>query len=359
MMQQAYPYHHIRGGSSKGLYFLEEVLPKDPGERDKVLIAAIGAGDTQIDGLGGGSTLTSKAAIVGSSTKEGCDVDYLFLQVVVGESRVDTTPNCGNILAGVGPFAIETGLVKPADGETRVVVHMVNSGKVCELLVKTPRGQVDYQGDAQIDGVPGIAAPIICNYRDVAGSACGALLPTGKVSDVIDGIEVTAIDNGMPVVVIRASDLGIKGTESPQSLNENEALKKKLESIRLQLGAPMNLGDVDGAAVPKMCLISQPLAGGVINTRTFIPYKCHTSIGVLGAVSVATACLMPGSVAEGLANLPEGNQATQTLSVEHPSGELSCTLEVQLDEQHGIEVKSAGLLRTARLLSRGDLFVPA
>ena len=345
----------MRGGSSKGLYFRAEDLPSDPAVRDRVLVAAMGSDARQIDGAGGAHPLTSKVAIVSRSASADADVDYLFVQVVVGEGRVDTTPNCGNMLAGVGPFAIETGLVPADDGETAVRVRMVNSGNLCELLVQTPDGVVTYDGDAQIDGVPGTSAPIVCNYLDVAGSATGSLLPTGQVLDVVDGIEITCIDNGMPVVVLRAQDLGISGYETRDELDANEALKAKLESIRLQIGPRMNLGDVTRKVVPKMSLIAPPRAGGHVCTRTFIPHDCHAAIGVLGAVSVATACIMPGSVAEGIATVPAGR--IKQMSVEHPSGEFSVTLEVGGTPEDP-KVQKAGLLRTARLIMRGEVLVP-
>ena len=354
-MQRAIPYMQLRGGSSKGLYFCASDLPADPVLRNKVLIAAMGVDKSQIDGLGGADPLTSKVAIVGLSDSPDADIDYLFAQVVVGGDRVDTTPNCGNILAGVAPFAIEAGLIEPTGDSTTVRINMLNSGSQCELVVRTPNGKVEYQGDACIDGVPGSAAPISCNYLNIAGSACGGLLPTGSRIDIVDGIEISCIDNGMPVVVLRAEDMGINGYESPAELNANEVLKSKLQSIRLQIGPKMNLGDVEGAAVPKMCMISPPLKDGICHTRTFIPYKCHSAIGVLGAVSAATAAIIPGTVAEGIATVPAG--ASKTLSVEHPSGEFSINLHV--DEQADPpQVLKAGLLRTARLLSRGELYVP-
>jgi 4-oxalomesaconate tautomerase len=293
---------------------------------------------------------------VSRSANADADVDYLFVQVVVGEGRVDTTPNCGNMLAGVGPFAIEQGLVAAADGVTRVRVRMINSDNLCELLVETPGRRVNYDGEARIDGVPGTSAPIVCNYLDVAGSACGSLLPTGNIVDVIEGVEVTCIDNGMPVVVLRAQDFGITGYETPEALDANDALKQRLEAVRLKLGPMMNLGDVTKKVVPKMCLISAARTGGNVNTRTFIPHDCHAAIGVLGAVSVATACILPGSVATGIATIPAGK--TKQLSVEHPSGEFSVTLEVGGTDASPV-VEKAGLLRTARMIMRGEVFVPA
>ncbi|MBL4827732.1 MAG: 4-oxalomesaconate tautomerase [Spongiibacteraceae bacterium] len=356
MPQTPIAYMQFRGGSSKGVYFLASSLPAKESARDQVLLAALGRDSRQIDGLGGADPLTSKVGIVSVSNRQDADINYLFAQVVVGENRVDTTPNCGNILAGVGPFALESGLVEATGDETRIRVYMLNSGKVCELVLQTPKGVISYEGDTRIDGVPGTSAPIICHYMDVAGSACGSLLPTGNVKDIVDGVELTCVDNGMPVVVVRAKDMGIEGDESPEELNANVSLKAKLQSIRLQLGPTMNLGDVDGAAVPKMCMISKAKKGGVINTRTFIPYKCHSSIGVLGAVSVATACILPGSVAEGIADVAEGNPVQ--MSIEHPSGEFSVNLDI--DRSAALpDVKKAGLLRTARLLSRGELYVPS
>ena len=350
MKQLEVPFMQLRGGSSKGLYFLATDLPSDGAARDKTLLDAVGRCSRQIDGLGGADPLTSKVAIVGRSSRVDADIDFLFAQVVVGEDKVDTTPNCGNILAGVGPFAVEAGLVRAQAGKTCVTVHMVNSGKLCELLLATPDGVMEYEGDTAIDGVPGTSAAVVCNYLDVAGSICGALLPTGNVVDSVGGVQVTCVDNGMPVVALLAKDFGLTGYESPEKLNGDQALKTRLESIRIELGPMMNLGDVADKAVPKMCLISPALRGGLINTRTFIPHKCHSAVGVLGAVSAATAAIIPGSVAEGLVNVPPGE--TKQISVEHPSGEFSLSLEI--DESGELpDIKKAGLLRTARLLSRG------
>jgi 4-oxalomesaconate tautomerase len=345
----------MRGGSSKGLYFLADDLPADIERRDKVLVAAMGADARQIDGAGGAHPLTSKVAIVSMSNEDEADIDYLFAQIVVGEGRVDTTPNCGNMLAGVGPFALEIGLI-PVHGDTTAVkVRMLNTGNLCELIMQTPNGAITYDGDAHIDGVPGTAAPIICNYLDVAGSVCGSLLPTGNVIDEVDGVEVTCIDNGMPVVVLRAADFGISGYESPKELDGNTELKRRIESIRLQIGPRMNVGDVKSKVVPKMSLISPARAGGHVNTRTFIPHDCHAAIGVLGAVSVATACILPGSVAAGIAQVPAG--AVKHMSVEHPSGEFLVTLEVGGTPAQPTVLK-AGLLRTARLILKGAVQVP-
>ncbi len=353
MPQLAIPYMHIRGGSSKGLFFNAADLPSDASAREQVLVAAMGADARQIDGLGGANPLTSKVAIVSSSEREGIDLDYLFVQVVVGKGVVDMTQNCGNILAGVMPFALETGMITATPGQTKARIYMVNSSNVCDVTVETPEGEITYVGDCRIDGVPGTASPVVCDYLDVAGSACGALLPTGQVVDSFDGVEVTCIDNGMPVVVLKADDFGLSGDESVAELNANTQLKERLESIRLQAGPAMNLGDVSSKVVPKMCLVSPAKSGGAFSTRTFIPHVCHDAIGVLGAVSAATAATLPGSVISHIARVPEGND--KAMSVEHPSGEFS----VQLSFADDGSLLSAGLLRTARALSRGEVLVPA
>tara|TARA_R110002110_G_scaffold301156_1_gene515261 strand:- start:224006 stop:225097 length:1092 start_codon:yes stop_codon:yes gene_type:complete len=358
-MQTAIPYMQLRGGSSKGLYFKASDLPQDQAAKDAVLVAAMcgvgGEDKRQIDGLGGSDPLTSKVGIVSLSAREDADLDYEFVQVVVGGNTTDRTQNCGNILAGILPFAIESGLLKADSPQTRARIFMTNSGSICEVVVQTPAGKVEYAGDARIDGVPGSAAPVMCNYMDLAGSATGALLPTGNLVDEVNGISVTCIDNGMPIVLIKAGDLGVSAYESRDELNGNEELKAKLESIRLQLGPVMNLGDVRDKVVPKMTLIAAPKAGGLIHTRSFIPHVCHAAIGVLAAVSVATACIIPGSVADGVASLPKPGKP---YSVEHPSGEFSVVLELD-DSVDPPQVHKAGLLRTARLLSRGEVYIPA
>lgn len=353
-MNRSISYMLIRGGSSKGIYLLKEDLPENEEERDEVILSLLGRDSRQIDGLGGANPLTSKVAVISSSAKEGVDVDFLFIQVVVGENRVDSSPNCGNILSGVGAYAIEKGLVKAEEGETRVRVNMINSNNVCELLIQTPGKKVLYSGDAKIDGVPGTSAPVICNYMDIAGSICGSLFPTGNKQDVVQNIPVTCIDNGMPVVLIRASDLGISGYESCEELSNNTQLRHTIENIRMEVGPKMNLGDVTNKVVPKMSIIAEPREGGNVCTRTFIPHNCHAAIGVLGAVSVATACLYEESVAKDIVTLPDG--LNKNISVEHPSGEFSVELESELIEGE-LHVKKAGLLRTARLMAKGEAYI--
>jgi 4-oxalomesaconate tautomerase len=312
--------------------------------------------ERQIDGMGGAHPLTSKVAVVGSATRNDADVDYLFLQVVVDAADVRDNQNCGNLLAGVGPFAIEHGLVPAAEGDTLVRIHMVNSGSIAVARIRTPGGIVAYEGDAHIDGVPGTAAPVTLDFLDVAGSVCGALLPTGNTSDMVDGVEVTCIDNGMPVVILRAADFGKSGAETPQQLESDRQLKQRIEAIRLAVGSRMNLGDVAGKTVPKMCLVAPPTGGGVIATRTFIPQRVHDSIGVLGAATVAAACLLPGAVAQQIAGLA-ATSGTRRLDIEHPTGFLTVELEVEVQGGEVRLVRTA-LLRTARKLMEGLVYVP-
>jgi len=345
------PCMWMRGGTSKGGYFLATELPSSPGERDAFLLSAMGSPDArQIDGMGGADPLTSKVAVIAPSRRPGVDVEYLFLQVFVDQPIVTDAQNCGNILAGVAPFAIERGLVKATDGETTVVIYMQNTGQVAEARVRTPGGRVTYAGAAHLDGVPGTASPIPVVFRDTAGSSCGSLLPTGNAVDTINGIAVTCIDNGMPVVILRASDLGVAGTETREQLDADVDLKAKLESIRLVAGPMMNLGNVREKSVPKMTLVSPPRAGGVINTRTFIPHRCHASIGVLGAVSVATACVLAGSPAAALARVPAGR--SKVMPIEHPIGESTIVVDIDADGK----VASAAVLLTARKLFDGIVF---
>ena len=358
MTQTAIPCTVMRGGTSKGLYFKLEDLPKDVAVRDAVLLAAMGSPDPrQIDGMGGAHPLTSKIAVVGPPTHPDADVDYLFLQAVVDEARIDAGQNCGNLLAGIGPFAIEEGIIAAEDGVTRVRINMLNTKSLAVAAIETPGGRVRYDGEARIDGVPGTAAPIPIDFLDVAGSSCGALLPTGNTRDVVDGIELTCIDNGMPVVVMRAADFGKTGYETPEALEADVELKARIEAIRLKVGPVMNLGDVAKKTVPKMCLVAPPQHGGAICTRNFIPHRVHEAIGVFGAVSVATACVTPGSVAAEVAGIADVEQVKE-LEVEHPTGFFTVAMDVSI-EAGAVQVRRSALLRTARRLMRGEVYVPA
>ena len=341
----------MRGGTSKGGYFLAEDLPADIAARDAFLLRVMGSPDArQIDGMGGANPLTSKIAVVKKSTREGVDVDYLFLQIFVDRPIVTDQQNCGNILAGVGPFSIERGLVSARNDLTEVRIFMENTGQTATATVETPGGKVRYDGSAHIDGVPGTASPQPIVFQDTAGSTCGALLPTGHAVDLIDGVAVTMIDNGMPCVIMSAEAMGISGTETPKELEGNEALRERLEAIRIKAGPMMNLGDVTEKSVPKMTMVSSALHGGTIATRSFIPHRCHEAIGVLGAVSVATACLLDQGPAQEIAGRGSGSE--RMLSIEHPTGEM--TVVAKLDDSG--QLLRAGILRTARKLFDGFVF---
>jgi 4-oxalomesaconate tautomerase len=347
----------MRGGTSKGAFFLAEDLPSDVAQRDALLLAVMGSPDaTQIDGVGGGHPLRSKVAIVSRSTEPDADVDYLFAQVVVAEPRVDTSQNCGNMLAGVAPFAIERGLVAAQDGVTTVRVRTLNTGSVTDLEVCTPNREVTYDGDTRIAGVPGTAAPIRISFRDVAGSVCGTLLPTGKVRDVVAGVPVTCLDNGMPVVVLSAASVGRTGYETIDELNADVELKAQLESLRRAAAELMGMGDVSNRNVPKITLLAPARNGGCVMTRNFIPHTCHTAVGVFAALSIATACILPGSVAEGLATVGAGDE--QLLAIEHPTGDFEIYLDADRSQLVPV-IRRGGMLRTARMLFDGLVYAHA
>jgi len=346
----------MRGGTSKGAYFLASDLPTDIAERDRILLSAMGSPDPrQIDGIGGADPLTSKVAVISPSSRPGIDVDYLFLQVWVDRPEVSDKQNCGNILAGVAPFAIERGLVRGCDPVTQVRIFMVNTSQTVVATVQTPGGKPEYQGNARIDGVPGTAAPIPLSFSDTAGSTCGALLPTGRAVDLVNGIAVTCIDNGMPVVVMRASDVGRTGYETRDQLDKDTELKARIEAIRLAVGPMMNLGDVKDQTVPKMILLAPPREGGVVSTRSFIPHRAHATIGVFAAVSVATACLLPDSPAHSLARIPDGT--TKLMLVEHPTGASPVSLTTDVHDGKTV-VTEAAIISTARALFEGRVLVP-
>ncbi|WP_163269261.1 4-oxalomesaconate tautomerase [Chelativorans alearense] len=357
LSQTTIPCILMRGGTSKGPYFRAQDLPSDPIMRDRVLLAAMGSPDArQIDGLGGADTLTSKVAIVGPSSREGVDVDFLFAQVSVTEAIVDTAPSCGNILAGVGPFALETGMLPMTEGETPVVIYNINTQSRIEALVPTRDGAVVYDGDAAIDGVPGTAAPIRLNFMEIVGSKTGALLPTGKVVEEIDGVPVTLIDVAVPMMIVKAADLGKKAHETPAELDADRAFFARIEAMRREAGARMGLGDVSDRVVPKVAILGAPRNGGAIAARYFVPHATHAAFAVTGGLCVAACCVLEGSVSDGLADRPEGND--RRIAIEHAVGVLEVAL---LTEGSGadLKVRSGGVIRTARKIMEGKLFVPS
>jgi 4-oxalomesaconate tautomerase len=344
----------LRGGTSRGLYFEARDLPTDPAERDDLLLRLMGSPDPlQIDGLGGATSLTSKVAIVSASDDPDVDVDYLFLQLGVDEATVSDRQNCGNILAGVGPFAVERGLVAARDGETSVRIRMVNSDSVAVATFPTPGGHVEYRGEVSIAGVPGTAAPVVLAFTDTEGSATGALLPTGHVRDTVEGIEVTCVDNGMPVVLALAESFGLTGHEPHERLAADAGLLERIDAFRRKAAELMGLGDVSTASVPKTVLLSAPADGGQVCTRSFIPVRPHTSIGVLGAVSVVTGMLLPGAVGHELA--ADWPADSSRVDVEHPTGHLMVDVVVDTSVEPPRAVRS-GVVRTARKLFDGTAY---
>ncbi|MEI5525056.1 4-oxalomesaconate tautomerase [Streptomyces brasiliscabiei] len=340
----------MRGGTSKGAYFLAEDLPTDPADRDDLLLRVMGSPDPrQIDGLGGAHPLTSKVAVVSASADSGADVDYLFLQVGVETTEVSDRQNCGNLLAGVGPFAVERGLVGAGEPETSVRVRMLNSGDLAVATFPTPGGRIAVTGDAEIPGVPGTGAPVVIEFPPGGGP----LLPTGNARDVVAGTEVTCVDNGMPTVLIPATALGVTGHETPVELEKDLALAARLREIRLTAGPLMGLGDVAHTTVPKLGLLAPPRDGGAIATRTFIPVRCHTSIGVLGAASVAAGLRVTGGVGEGIARLPATGDRVR---LEHPTGFLDIETRVTYSPDGSPSVSRTAVVRTARTIFDGTVF---
>lgn len=355
--QTAIPCTMMRGGTSRGPYFLANDLPRDTVLRDAVLVAAMGSGNAQqIDGIGGGTSLTSKVAIVSVSRHPDADIEYLFAQVSVDQRSVDTSPSCGNMLSGVAPFAIESGLVTAEDGETLVRVHNLNTDSFIEVVVLTPNGKVEYDGDTRIDGVEGTSAPVILHFLDVAGTKTGHLLPTGNLRDSFDGVEVSCVDAAVPMILIPAGSLGKSGWESKAELDSDSELLARIESIRLQASLKMGLGNATGKVLPKVSLLAQPQHGGTISSRYFVPTNCHAAHAVTGAICVSTATMIPGTIAYDLASHPTGEPIM--VSVEHPSGKIDIVLDLTQTAK-GLLVNRAGLIRTARKIFRGELYVPS
>ena len=355
-MQRAIPFLFMRGGSSRGPYFNKNDLPEDRKSLSNVLISLIGSGHPlNIDGIGGGAAVTTKVAILSESTDEWADIDYFFAQVGVEERRVDYKPTCGNILSGVAPAALEMNLVPPSGNETIVKIRAVNTGARVKAKVKTPGGVVTYEGDTEIDGVPGTAAPIELQFMDTVGGVTGSMLPTGNEIDEIDGIEVSCLDVAMPTVIGRAKDFGLTGFESSAELDENKQFFSRMESIRIKAGERMGMSDVQNSVIPKFGLIAPPGSGGTVSARYFMPWKCHPSMAVTGSQCLASCLLVPGTVAEGLAQSPTESPAR--IVIEHPMGSIELTVDFSIDSD-SIAVKSAGLVRTARKLAAGEIYIP-
>ena len=356
MTQTAIPFHFLRGGTSRGPYFNRADLPEDRETLARVLVAVVGSGHPlNIDGLGGGNAVTTKVAMLSPATDGWADVDYFFAQVGVEDGLVDFKPTCGNILTGVGPAAIEMGLVPITGPQTRVRIHAVNTGARIEAWVQTGADGVIYEGDTAIDGVPGTAAPVGLTFMDTIGGATGAFLPTGNLRDTFDGIEVTCMDVAMPMVIARAADFGLTGTETPADLDADRAFFARMEAVRLQAGAAMGMGDVTKSVTPKFGLLAPATQGGTIGTRYFMPWSTHPTMAVTGAQCLAACVLTPGTVADGLAQRPASGPAK--ISLEHPTGVIDVLVDFEVTAS-GFTVKSAGLVRSARLLAKGVVMIP-
>lgn len=357
MSQTAIPYLFMRGGSSRGPYFNKADLPDDRDKLAATLIAAVGSGHAlNIDGIGGGNAVTTKVAILSRSEDAWADIDYFFAQVSVETCLVDFKPTCGNILTGVGPAALEMGLIAACDDITEVKIKAVNTGARVLARVQTPNKQVSYEGQAAIDGVPGTSAPVELNFMDVAGSSTGKFLPTGNLIDKIDGIDVTCMDVAMPMVIARASDFGLTGQESREALDANREFFAKMEAVRIKAGALMGLGDVQQSVTPKFGLLAPLAQTGHITTRYFMPWETHPTMAVTGSQCLASCALTPGTIADGMMQIPTGMPAKITLH--HPLGTMDVVIDYMLNET-GFEHKSAGLVRTARKLAEGKVFVPS
>lgn len=357
MTQTAVPFHFMRGGTSRGPYFNRADLPDDLDALSEILIAVIGAGNPRnIDGIGGGNAVTNKVAMLSRTQTDDADIDYFFAQVSVTDRLVDYGPTCGNILVGVAPAAIEMGLIEASDPVTSVRIRAVNTGALVEAVVQTPGGKVLYDGDVAIDGVPGTAAPVGLNFLDVVGSRTGAMFPTGKQRETIDGIDVTCVDVAMPMMIARASDFGVTGAETQDELDANTALFERMEKIRIEAGRRMGLGDVTKSVTPKIGLVSKAQSGGHFSARYFMPWTAHPTLAVTGSQCLAACALAPGTVAEGLVRPVDGSPAV--MRIEHPMGEMEVTVTFKQSDD-GFEFISAGLVRTARLIARGEVMVPS
>lgn len=356
MSQKSIPYVFMRAGTSRGPYFKRDDLPGELDQLAEVLVSVVGAGHPiNIDGIGGGTAVTTKVAMISLSADPDIDIDYFFAQVSVEEKAVDFKPTCGNMLSGVAPAAIEMGLIKPSGDITDVRIRAVNTGARVNARLQTPGGELTYEGDTAIDGVPGTAAPIELTFLDVVGSATGSLLPTGHLRDVIDGVELTCMDVAMPVVVARAADLGVTGYESVTELDSNKAFFARIEGLRIKAGALMGMGDVSKSVAPKFAVIAPARREGTIAARYFMPWKTHPTMAVTGAQCIAACALTPCSVADGMLERP--TESPSNIVLEHPSGSIDVLVE--FDNSNGFEFKAAGLLRTARKLADGRVYIPS
>ncbi len=356
MSQISIPCMLMRGGTSKGPYFHLADLPRDRKALEKVLLAVMGSPDErQTDGLGGAAWLTSKTMMVGPSSRPGVDLEYLFGQVLIDEARVDFEPNCGNLTAAIGPFAIESGLVATDEPVTKLRLLNLNTNAIIEVVVQTPGGQITYEGSTAIDGVPGVSAPIELFFTELVGTQTGRLLPTGNAIDVFENVEVSCVDAAIPMVIARAEQLGLTGYELPEEIDANRAFFEKLEQVRIAASHAMGLGDPTGSVVPKFCIVAVPRNGGTICARYMVPHTCHRTFPLVGSQCLAAACIQSGTVVDGLAGVSDDPR--QTVNIEHPVGTLATVIEFSGARAHP-DIKGIGFVRTARALMEGRVFIP-
>ncbi len=356
MKQVAVPCVLMRGGTSKGPYFKLSDVPEDRNELEQFLLTVMGSPDErQIDGIGGADWLTSKAAMVGPSERLDADLDYLFGQVIIDKARVDFAPNCGNLTSGVGPFAIEAGMVEAGDPETRLRIFNINTNATIEVVIQTPGGKVVYNGDTAIDGVPGTGAPIELFFKDPGGTKTGQLMPTGSPKDLVEGVEVSCFDAAVPMIIARAADMGLTGYETPDEINGRKDFFAKLERIRVSASHKMGMGDPTGSVVPKFCIVSAARNGGAINARYMVPHTCHRTFPLVGGQCLAAACITEGTVLQDLAQVSDAHR--QTLKIEHPVGCLETLIEFDGNRSQP-DIAGIGFVRTARKLMEGFVFVP-
>ncbi|MDH2880281.1 2-methylaconitate cis-trans isomerase PrpF family protein [Bacillus cytotoxicus] len=351
------PCFVMRGGTSKGLFFLDKHLPSNKRLRNEVILKVLGAGNARgVDGMGSLDPLSNKIAIIRKSTDPGIDIDYLFLQADLKKMVLDDSVNCGNIISAVAPYAIESGVIKAESGEMTVTIRNVNTNAIVESKILTENGNVLYSGDVKIDGVPGTGAPIRLNFMNSVGSVTGKLFPTGSKMDVIEGINVSCIDVSVPLIIIQATELGIEGDESPELLNSNTMFLNKIDMIRKKVAALANLGNVSNKVIPKIAIVSRPRKSGTITSRYFIPHQCHSTHAVTGSLALSAAIKINGTTANHIVKKSGSYKVEESnpIIIEHPAGQIQ-TESIVVESNGKYSIKQSSITRTARLILKGEL----
>lgn len=370
------PAVYMRGGTSKGVYLMVSDLPDDPAIRDQVILDIYGSPDIrQINGMGGADPLTSKVALLTRSKRPGVDIDYTFGYVGIKDAVVDYEGNCGNISSGVGVYAIRQGLVEAVEPFTKVVIFNTNTNKIIEAMIPVKDGEVVFEGDYAIAGVPGRGARIVMNFPNSAGSKTGRLLPTGNVRDTMtlkDGrhVQVSLVDAANPSVFVKAADIGLTGLELPADCDTNPQILEVMEEIRVRAGVMMGLAknvDQVGPAVPKVAFVAPaqdyPDSEGKIITagevdlvaRTKAMAEMHKTYAVTGGICIATAAMIEGTVVSDVCGAQAKN--TGEVRIGHPSGVLEVFVDVKNSVETGWTLLQAGVCRTARPIMEGEVYV--